>query len=184
MVLSCIDSRAPTELVFDLGLGDVFSVRVAGNVPSPNILGSIEYACEFAKAKLILVMGHTRCGAVTAAVKLANSDRPLAEATGCQNIEKILHEIQLAVGPGELLALDRLSPGEHAAFVDDVASRNVMRIVRELPTYSTTIRRLVDSGSIEIVGAMYDVVTRRIRFITNDGDELESGVFSTDDFLI
>ncbi len=182
VVLSCIDSRAPTELVFDLGLGDVFSVRVAGNVPSPNVLGSIEYACEVAKAKLILVMGHTRCGAVTAAVNLANSDKPLAEATGCQNIEKILTEIKHAVGPGELRSLDRLSPAEHADFVDDVARRNVLRIVQELPAQSTTIRRLVNNGNIEIVGAMYNVVTRRIRFITDDGDELESAVFSTDDY--
>lgn len=182
VVLSCIDSRAPTELVFDLGLGDVFSVRVAGNVPSQNVLGSIEYACEVAKAKLILVMGHTRCGAVTAAVDLANVDRPLAEVTGCQNIEKILSEIKLAVGSADLQVISELSSEERLALVDDVARRNVMRTVQELPVLSTTIRRLVDNGSIEIVGAMYDVITRRIRFITDAGDELESGAFATDDY--
>ncbi len=182
VVLSCIDSRAPTELVFDLGLGDVFSVRVAGNVPSEDVLGSIEYACAVANAKLILVMGHTRCGAVTAAVNLANNPTP-AEATGCQNIEHILSEIKRTLGPGELRDLKKLSPSELSVFVDDIARRNVLNVVQSLPLQSITIARLVEAGNIEIIGAIYDVVTRRIRFITDDGDELQSAEFSTEEFI-
>src|SRR5690606_5709150 len=83
VVLSCIDSRAPVEIILDVGVGDIFTVRVAGNVTSPKVLGSIEYACSVAGAKLIVVLGHTRCGAVTTAVKLAGSTQPSASLTGC-----------------------------------------------------------------------------------------------------
>src|SRR5262249_6633059 len=94
VVLSCIDSRTPAELIFDLGMGDIFSVRIAGNVASRKVLGSIEYGCAVAGAELIPVMGHTRCGAVSAAVDLACSPGTVAEATGCAHLEHVLHEIQ------------------------------------------------------------------------------------------
>jgi carbonic anhydrase/SulP family sulfate permease len=85
VVLSCIDSRTPAELIFDLGMGDIFSVRIAGNVSSRKVLASAEYGCAVAGAKLILVVGHTRCGAVKAAVNLICSTRTAAETTGCQH---------------------------------------------------------------------------------------------------
>ena len=102
VVLSCIDSRTPVELVLDLGLGDVFSVRVAGNVISPKVLGSMEYGCAVAGAKVVLVMGHTRCGAVGAAVSLSGSVTSIEEVTGCQHLDSILHDIQANFDPATL----------------------------------------------------------------------------------
>ena len=102
VVLSCIDSRTPAELIFDLGMGDIFSVRIAGNISSRKVLGSMEYGCAVAGAKLILVMGHTRCGAVTAAVNFASTEGSAAEATGCQHLDPIVHDIQQAIDPPTL----------------------------------------------------------------------------------
>ena len=96
-VLSCIDSRTPAELIFDLGMGDIFSVRVAGNVAGSKVLGSIEYACAVAGAKLILVMGHTRCGAVTSAVQFKESEADPDQATGCQHIGDITRDIEESI---------------------------------------------------------------------------------------
>jgi carbonic anhydrase/SulP family sulfate permease len=96
-VLSCIDSRAPVETILDLGVGDVFTARVAGNVVSPKILGSLEYATAVVGSKLILVLGHTKCGAVHAAVKLAEAGKTGAEATGCQHLDSILEEIHPSI---------------------------------------------------------------------------------------
>src|SRR5690606_31740876 len=97
VVLTCIDSRTPSELIFDLGLGDIFSVRIAGNIARDKVLGSMEYSCAVAGAKLILVMGQTSCGAVNAAVDLICSHKTAAEATGCVNLDSLITEIQLSV---------------------------------------------------------------------------------------
>ena len=94
IVLSCIDSRAPAELIFDLGLGDIFNVRIAGNIARDKVFGSMEYACAVAGAKLVLVMGHTSCGAVNAAVDLIGAGKSPAEATGCVNLDGLITEIQ------------------------------------------------------------------------------------------
>ncbi len=99
VVLSCIDSRTPAELIFDLGLGDILSVRIAGNVISRKVLGSVEYGCVVAGAKLVLVMGHTRCGAVTAVINLIGQSRSPAEVTGCQHIGSVVREIQQSADP-------------------------------------------------------------------------------------
>ncbi|MCA9050099.1 MAG: bifunctional SulP family inorganic anion transporter/carbonic anhydrase, partial [Planctomycetaceae bacterium] len=157
VVLSCIDSRTPAELVFDLGLGDIFSVRLAGNVISLRVLGSMEYGCVVAGAKLILVLGHTRCGAVTAAVDLAKSSVSPREATGCQHLDPILSDIQEQLSAESLDSLDQLSPDERIAFVDRVAANNVVNVVNEIMKRSSTLVSLVDQKKIGIVGAMYDV---------------------------
>lgn len=159
IVLSCIDSRTPAELIFDLGMGDIFGVRIAGNVISPKVLGSLEYGCAVAGAKLIVVMGHTRCGAVTAAVDLMGSERSVCEATGCDHLEPIISEIQQAIDPHALKGIDSLPAAERAAYIDDVARRNVMRTVEALSRQSRTLERLIREGRIAIVGAMYDVAT-------------------------
>src|SRR5262249_54401808 len=96
-ILSCIDSRAPTEIVFDLGVGDVFTVRIAGNIAPDDVLGSLEYACAGAGSKLILVLGHSRCGAVTAAVDHFLSGKNVAETTGCANLPSLIGEIQKSI---------------------------------------------------------------------------------------
>jgi len=159
VILSCIDSRVPTELIFDLGVGDVFSARVAGNVLSRKLLGSIEYACVVAGAKLVLVMGHTRCGAVTAAVQLSTSTKPVEEATGCQNVEQILEEIQHCFDPEASRGFDQWSAAQRDHFVNRVARDNVQRMVREIPLRSESLARLAREGRILITGALYDVVS-------------------------
>ncbi|MGB8332514.1 MAG: SulP family inorganic anion transporter [Polyangiales bacterium] len=164
-VLSCIDSRTPAELIFDLGMGDIFSVRVAGNVAGNKVLGSLEYACAVAGAKLILVMGHTRCGAVTATVQLKESQAQPEQATGCQHIGHISRDIEQAIDAGRVTGFKELSKSQQDAVVTEVARRNVDRVVQSLQTRSQTLDDLVRGGRIAIVGAMYDVVTGEIDFL-------------------
>jgi carbonic anhydrase/SulP family sulfate permease len=166
VILSCIDSRTPAELIFDLGLGDVFSIRVAGNVTSRKILGSMEYGTAVAGAKLILVVGHTRCGAVKAAVDLLGA--PAEQATGCQHLGPILSEIQHAI---DVPACERVRAGppeEKAVFVDLVARQNVLRVVRDILRQSRTIAGLVAEGRIAVVGALYDVSSGKIDVLTDE----------------
>ena len=110
-VLSCIDSRTPSEVIFDLGLGDVFSVRIAGNIISDRVMGSLEYACQVAGAKLVVVLGHTQCGAVNAAADLLVKGVSAAETTGCQHLDAVTSEIQ-AVIDGPTVARLAASSGE------------------------------------------------------------------------
>ncbi len=165
VILSCIDSRAPTELIFDLGVGDIFSIRIAGNVTSPKVLGSAEYACAVVGSKLILVLGHTRCGAVNAAVQFSCSEKTAGQATGCQHLDYIVNDIQLSVDSARCRGLPEMAADERERFVDQVARLNVMHSVQQLLNESQTLRCLVDEGRIAIVGAMYDVVSGGIEFL-------------------
>ena len=172
VVLSCIDSRSPAELIFDLGLGDIFSVRIAGNVTSPKVLGSLEYGCAVAGAKLIVVVGHTQCGAVTAAVDLACSGANAEQVTGCQHLEPIIHEIQQAIEPHSCQHSNELSAAEKAVLINTVARRNVSCAVERILQDSHTISHLVHNGRISVIGAMYDVVTGQIDFFPNEAADL------------
>jgi carbonic anhydrase len=165
VVLSCIDSRTPAELIFDLGVGDVFSVRVAGNITSRKILGSIEYGCAVAGAKLVLVMGHTRCGAVGAAVNFVCTDTNAAAATGCLHLDHVLAAIQQSIEPGTCPRIENVTPDEKQSVIDTIARLNVRRAVRELLGQSETLGGLVRQGKILVVGAMYDVATGGIEFL-------------------
>jgi carbonic anhydrase len=168
VVLSCIDSRAPAEILFDLGVGDVFSVRIAGNTISPKVLGSIEYGCAVAGAKLVLVMGHTRCGAITTAVRTACTTESIAQITGCQHVEHILQDIQESIDETICRRIDELSPEEQQAFIDIVARDNVTRIVHAIPQQSETLARLCRDGRIAIVGTLYDVVSGTFTYWEGD----------------
>lgn len=169
VALSCIDSRTPVELIFDLGMGDIFSIRIAGNITSRKVLASAEYACAVARAKLMLVIGHTRCGAVSAAVKFVGSRLTAADATGCQHLDSIVNEIQQSAdGAISQVASDPAS-AEGLAIVDAVARENVLRVVKEIRRQSRTLDGLVRERRIAIVGAMYDVMTGNIEFLTEDG---------------
>lgn len=171
-VLSCIDSRSPAELIFDLGIGDIFSVRIAGNVAQDNILASLEYACAVAGTKLILVLGHTRCGAVTAAVELYHSRQNACEATGCEHLDAIVTELQLAIDDSPIISL----PRDKMACVDEVARRNVLRTMAILRRRSRTLDRLVRNGSIAIVGGMYDVVSGEVEFLNGAIEQTGHGL--------
>lgn len=162
-VLSCIDSRAPVELLFDVGLGDVFITRIAGNVAKDKVLGSLEYAAVIAGVKLIVVMGHTKCGAVGAAVDLAVAGTTALDATGCDHLDKLVAEIQLSVNvPAAKAASD--SAETRQSFVDDVARKNVRLMVKRITDSSQSIRKKADEGAVKVIGCLYDVSTGRVTF--------------------
>jgi carbonic anhydrase len=164
VVLSCMDSRTPVELVFDMGLGDLFSVRMAGNVSSRKVLGSLEYGVAVAGARLILVMGHTQCGAVSATVRYVNSP-DVIQATGCEHLPQLVQEIEKSCDPGACANFHLLPADAQRQFVDDVAAANVRHTVASLIASSRTIRNLVETGEIAVVGAMYDVATGQLQIL-------------------
>ena len=146
VVLSCIDSRVPVELVLDQGVGDIFSARVAGNIINEDILGSIEYACGVAGSKAILVLGHTKCGAVTAACK----DVELG------NITALLSKVKPAI------ANIKLRDGE--VEVEEVTKANVHQSIKEIREKSSILADLETEGKIKIVGAVYHVEDGRVSY--------------------
>ena len=150
VILSCIDSRAPAELVFDQGIGDIFSVRVAGNIVNEDILGSMEYACKVAGSKIVVVMGHTKCGAVTAACNHVELG----------NITALLSKIQPVVD------VVNIKPSEmNDDVIEEVAHLNVELSITRIKQESTILAEMEEQGEIEIVGAMYDVSTGLVEFI-------------------
>ena len=142
-ILSCIDSRVPAEIVFDQGIGDLFSVRVAGNVVNEDVLGSLEYACKVAGSKLVLVMGHTKCGAVTAA----------CENVELGNITSLLAKIKPAI------ALSENNSSSGAISVENVSVKNVGISIETLRKESPILAEMEQQGLIQIVGAIYDVAS-------------------------
>ncbi len=164
-ILSCIDSRVPAELVFDLGVGDIFSVRVAGNVIGTKSLGSLEFAVGVAGVKLVVVLGHTRCGAVTSAVRLVTKGQSAESATGCQHLQAIVDEISPSVDERPPQWLEALTDEEFEHEVDQVASRNVTHTAAQILSRSDVIRNAVDQGRVKVVGALYDVKTGCITFL-------------------
>jgi carbonic anhydrase len=165
VVLSCIDSRSPVELLFDLGLGDAFVARIAGNVAKDKVLGSMEFGCAVAGAKLIMVMGHTSCGAVKAAVDLFGTGQTAHDATGCKHLNILVDEIQCSIQPGEKPESGWADLDEKLLFVDTVAARNVVRTVDYIRRESDVLRQLELDGKIKIVGAMYDIKTGLVELL-------------------
>ena len=153
VVLGCIDSRAPAEIVFDAGIGDMFNVRVAGNVLNPDILGSLEYACKVAGAKLIIVLGHSKCGAVKGAI----------DGVELGNLTGLLAKLQPAVEATKGVEGERNS--ENDSFIDAVAVTNVRMTLAAIRAQSPVLAELERSGSVLIVGAMYDVKDGTVTFL-------------------
>jgi carbonic anhydrase len=175
VVLSCIDSRTPAELIFDMGIGDIFSVRIAGNVAREKVLGSIEYSCCVVGAKLILVLGHTSCGAVRTAVELARKEQTAEEATGCKHIDVLINDIQHSIDPNIPMPLpDDPATPVRDSYVDDVARRNVQRTMAVIRHQSEPLNRLIHEGKLAVVGGLYDVRTGEVSFFALDGAISES----------
>ena len=152
-ILSCIDSRAPAETIMDLGIGDCFNARVAGNVANEDVLGSLEFACKVAGAKVIVVMGHTACGAVKGAI----DNVQLGNLTG------LLAKIRLAVSATEY---DGERSAQNYTFVNAVARKHVEMTMAEIRRRSAVLAKLSSSHAIGIVGAMYDLETGVVEFFT------------------
>lgn len=151
VILSCIDSRAPAETIMDLGIGDCFNARVAGNIANEDILGSMEFACKVAGAKVVLVMGHTACGAIKGAIDKAE----LGNLTGL--LAKIRPAVEAASYTGERSA-------KNYAFVDAVARKNVELTVADIRRRSPVLGDLETARAIKIVGAMYNLETGAVEF--------------------
>ena len=148
VVISCIDSRVPTEMVFDQGVGDIFCVRVAGNVINQDVLGSVEFACKVAGVKLIVVMGHTRCGAV----KGACNDVELGNLTG------LLNKIKPAIS----IVANRGVAADNSRFVDEVALENVQISLNNILNDSPVIKEMVDANEVKCARGMYSVETGEV----------------------
>jgi len=152
VILSCIDSRTSAELIFDQGLGDVFSVRIAGNIVNEDILGSMEFGCKVAGAKIIVVLGHTKCGAIKGA---------------CDNVElgnltELIKKIKPAVDQEMITSNNRTS--SNASFVENVAELNVSLSVKNILLQSPIIAEMVKNDEIGIVGGVHDISTGEVKF--------------------
>jgi carbonic anhydrase len=150
IVLGCVDSRVPPELIFDLGIGDVFSARIAGNFVNPDILGSMEFATKVVGSKLILVLGHTMCGAIQGAYQ----DVELGNLTG------LLDKLKPAVE-----AAKESSSSDGDPSIDAIAKMNVRLTIKNIKKESPILKELWENGDIAIEGAMYDVATGKVTFL-------------------
>jgi len=152
VILSCIDSRTSAELIFDQGLGDIFSVRIAGNILNEDILGSMEFATKVVGSKIIVVLGHSKCGAVKGA----------CDHVQMGNLTNLLNKIQPAVHEEKTVIENRNSKNDE--FVEKVASINVKLTMERIRNESPIIKEMEDEGAIKIVGGMYDVETGVVDF--------------------
>jgi len=152
VILSCIDSRTSAELIFDQGLGDVFSIRIAGNVLNEDILGSMEFGCKVAGAKIIVVLGHTKCGAVKGA----------CDHVEMGNLTALLTKIRPAVDDELTVSENRNS--SNPDFVEKVSTINVKRTVRSIMERSPILRDMIKEGQIGIIGGMHDITTGIVHF--------------------
>ena len=151
-ILSCIDSRTSAELIFDQGLGDIFSIRIAGNILNDDILGSMEYSCKISGSKLLVVLGHTKCGAIEGA---------------CNNVElghitTLLNKVKPAIALETETKTDR--NGKNKAFVNNVSRHNVILTVQQIKEQSLLLREMEKSGEIKIIGGLYDLDTGMVTF--------------------
>jgi carbonic anhydrase len=153
MVLSCLDSRVPVEDVFDQGIGDVFVGRVAGNFVNTDLLGSMEFACKVAGAKLIIVMGHQHCGAVKGAI----------DDVHLGNITAMLANIKPAVAMSQNFEGEKSSKND--AFVKIVNKNNIRNTISQIRTHSEILKEMEDKNQIKIVGAYYSLLTGKIEFV-------------------
>lgn len=163
IILSCVDSRTSVELIFDQGLGDVFSARVAGNVINDDILGSMEFACKLAGSKLVVVMGHSHCGAIKGACENVKLD----------HLTGLLNKIKPAVD-SVLAEKSSVIPGNSCVFVQKVADRNVQLTVEQIRNKSPLLKTMEKNGEIGIVGGMYDIETGKVNFYSTISKENKS----------
>ncbi len=153
-ILSCIDSRTSAELIFDQGLGDIFSIRIAGNVISDDVLGSMEFACRVAGSKLIVVLGHTKCGAIKGA----------CDQVQMGNLSTLLNKIQPAVYLERETEPDKRN-SENSDFVENVSSIHVRRSVENIIKQSVVLREMVEKEEIGLIGGIYSVETGKVEFL-------------------
>lgn len=155
-ILSCIDSRTSAELIFDQGLGDIFSCRIAGNILNEDILGSMEFACKVAGSKIIVVLGHSRCGAIKGA----------CDGVKMGNLSTLLEKIEPAIR-AEVTTKEQRN-ASNAEFVERVAELNVHLVSKQIVEESPVLAEMIKNGEAAIIGAMYDVQTGLVAFYENE----------------
>lgn len=165
IILSCIDSRTSAELIFDQGLGDIFSVRIAGNIVNTDILGSMEFACKLAGSKLIVVLGHTKCGAVKGA----------CDHVEMGNLTELLSKLQPAVYAEKETTDASKRNSKNSGFVENVSAINVKRTVKNIIERSFILEQMVEDGEIGVVGAMYNIDTGKVEFY-NDVEYVKDAI--------
>lgn len=163
IILSCIDSRTSVELIFDQGLGDVFSVRIAGTIINEDILGSMEFACKIAGAKIIVVLGHSKCGAIKGA----------CDRVEMGSLTTLLSKIQPAVSAENTIIENRTSSNDE--FVEKVTTINIHRTVHAVMERSPILKKLIESGECGIVGGNHDISTGEVSFF----QDAQFGFFKT-----
>jgi carbonic anhydrase len=156
VILSCIDSRTSAELLFDQGLGDIFSVRIAGNIQNVDILGSLEFSCKVAGAKVIVVLGHTKCGAVKGA----------CDQVTMGNLTTLLEKLKPAIEGETSVTSNRNA--SNSEFVEKVASLNVRITKKQILKNSPILKEMIEGGEIALVGGMYDVETGIVDFYNDE----------------
>lgn len=152
VILSCIDSRTSAELIFDQGLGDIFSIRIAGNVLNEDILGSMEFACKVAGSKIIVVLGHAKCGAVKGA----------CDHVEMGNLTALLSKIRPAIDDETTVANHRT--GDNPEFVEKVTKVNVKRVMKEIVERSPIIKDMLEGDEIALVGGFHDLASGEVSF--------------------
>ena len=155
VILSCIDSRTSAELIFDQGLGDIFSIRIAGNVVNTDIIGSLEFACKVAGSKLIVVLGHSKCGAIKGA----------CDHVEMGNLTELLSKIQPAVYEEDSTRDKAKRNSKNPDFVENVATINIRRSVKAIVNRSYILEQMIEAGEIAIIGAKHDLDTGQVEFL-------------------
>lgn len=155
VILSCIDSRTSAELIFDQGLGDIFSIRIAGNVVNTDIIGSLEFACKVAGSKLIVVLGHSKCGAIKGA----------CDHVEMGNLTELLSKIQPAVYEEDSTNDKSKRNSKNPEFVENVATINIRRSVKAIVNRSYILEQMIEAGEIAIIGAKHNLDTGHVEFL-------------------
>ncbi len=155
VILSCIDSRTSAELIFDQGLGDIFSIRIAGNVVNTDIIGSLEFACKVSGSKLIVVLGHSKCGAIKGA----------CDHVEMGNLTELLSKIQPAVYEEDFTMDKGKRNSKNPEFVENVATINIRRSVKAIVNRSYILEQMIEAGDIAIIGAKHDLDTGQVEFL-------------------
>lgn len=151
-ILSCIDSRTSAEIIFDQGLGDIFSIRVAGNIINEDILGSMEFACKLARSKIIVVLGHNKCGAI----------RGACDHVEMGNLTGLLSKIQPAIDMEKTIEENRDSSNDD--FVSKVTLINVKQAIQNISQHSAILKEMIGNGEIQVVGGIHDLLTGKVEF--------------------
>ncbi|MEP7336285.1 MAG: carbonic anhydrase family protein [Acidobacteriota bacterium] len=154
VILSCIDSRTSCELIFDQGLGDIFSIRIAGNIVSSDVLGSLEFACKISGSKLIVVLGHSSCGAIKGA----------CDHVEMGNLTELLAKLQPAVYEERTVINSEERNSKNAQFTENVAAINVRRSVKSVVSRSYILEQMIEKGEIAIIGAKHNLETGAVDF--------------------